>query len=191
MVASLNDLIQAGHYVNIIAGLFFWVFGVIGSLSILIIFSSRRQLRRSPSSQYIIVASIFDFIFLALALGYRIMTDGFAVQGNLALFFYQPSVCRIRNYITGVANFATLYTKCLCAFDQWASTCRSINIRRFSSVKRARIFLTINTLIWILMNVPQLIYNNIVEVIQEFLLLEYKSGKKYLVYLIYFIIKFV
>ena len=135
------------------------------SLSILIIFSSRRQLRQNPSSQYIIVSSILDFIFLALALGYRIMTNGFAVQGPLALFFYQPVVCRIRDYITGVANFATIYTKCLCAFDQWAGTCRSRNIRRFSSITWARIFLTINTLIWTLMNVPQLIYNGIIQVI--------------------------
>lgn len=164
MVASINDLIQAGRYVNIIAGIFFWVFGVIGSLFILIIFLSRPQLRRSPSSQYIIASSTFDFIFLALALGYRIMTDGFAVQGALALFFYQPVVCRIRNYITGVANFATLYTKCLCAFDQYVSTCRSNKIRRFSSIKWARIFLTVSTSIWTLMNVPQLIYNDISKV---------------------------
>jgi len=165
MTASIKDLIQAGHYVNIIAGIFFWVFGVIGSLSILIIFSSRRQLYRNPSSQYIIVASIFDFIFLALALGYRIMTDGFAVQGNLASFFFQPVVCKIRNYITTVVNFATLYTKCLCAFNQWASTCRSTNIRKFSSIKWARRFLAINSLIWIIMSLPQLVYNDIVQVI--------------------------
>lgn len=165
MAVSINDLIQAGHYVNIIAGIFFWFFGMIGSLSVLIIFSSRRQLRRNPSSQYIIVASIYDFIFLALALGYRIMTDGFAVQGNLALFFFHPAVCRIRNYITTVINFATLYTKCLCAFNQWASTCRTNSIRKFSSIKWARIFLAINSLIWIFITVPQLIYNDVIQVI--------------------------
>lgn len=175
MAPSINDLIQAGRYVNAIAGIFFWVFGVFGSLSILIIFLTNRQLRRSPSSQYIIVASILDFIFLALALGYRIMTDGFTVQGNISLFFFQVSVCRIRNYITGVTNFATLYTKCLCAFDQWASTCRSSSIRKFSSIKWARIFLTISTVIWSLMSVPQLFFNDIVTVSREFFFLDYKS----------------
>jgi len=178
MAVSINDLIQAGRYVNIIAGIFYWVFGVIGSLSILIIFSSRRQLRENPSSQYIIVASIFDFIFLAISLGYRIMTDGFSVQGNLALFFFQPAVCRIRNYITGVTHFATLYTKCLCAFDQWASTCRTNYIRKFNSIKWARIFLAINSLIWTLISVLQLIYSDVIQVIREYLFLEYKSERK-------------
>ena len=172
MAPSIADLVQAGRYVNIIAGLFFWAFGVAGSLFILIIFLCRRQLRRSPSGQYIILTAILDFIFLGLALGYRIMTDGFAVQGSLALFFYQSSVCRIRNYITGVTNFATLYTKCLCAFDQYAATSRSNKIRKFSSVKYARIFLTVSTTVWILMSVPQLLYNDVYKVRQEFLFYE-------------------
>lgn len=164
MTSSQSDLIQAGRYVNIIAGIFLWFFGVIGSLFILIIFSFRRQLRRSPSSQYIITAAVFDFIFLALALGYRIMTDGFYPNGNLAAFFFAPAVCRIRNYITGVANFATLYTKCWCAFDQWATTCRSTRIRKFSSIKWARIFLTINSFIWMIVPIPELIYNDVLMV---------------------------
>ncbi|UJR11802.1 hypothetical protein I4U23_015982 [Adineta vaga] len=162
MAPSMNDFIQYGQYVNQIAGIFFWFFGVFGSLAILIIFLSKKELRRSPSSQYILVAAMCDFIFLGIALGYRIMTDGFSVQGNIALFFFNPAVCKIRNYITGVTNFATLYTKCLCTIDQWASTSRSNRVRQFNSIKWARIFLIINTLVWSLMQIPQLIYNDII-----------------------------
>lgn len=164
MTVSVEDLVQAGKYVNTVAGIFFWLLGVTGSIAIVIIFSTKRKLRRTASSQYILVAATFDLMFLGIALGYRIMTDGLSVQGDLALFFYNPAVCRIRNYITGLANFATIYTKCLCTFDQWAGTCRSGNIRRFSSIKWARIFLTVNTFIWICMNIPQLIYNDIIKV---------------------------
>ncbi|CAF1362093.1 unnamed protein product [Adineta steineri] len=161
MTPSINDFVLYGQYVNKIGGIFLWFFGVFGSSSIIIIFSSKKELRRTSSSQYILVAAICDFIFLAIALGYRIMTDGFQVQGNIALFFFNPAVCRIRSYITGVTNFATLYTKCLCTIDQWASTSRSNKIRRFSSIKWAQLFLIINTFIWALMQVPQLLYNDI------------------------------
>ncbi|CAF3830607.1 unnamed protein product [Rotaria sp. Silwood1] len=163
MAVSIEDLVRGGKYVNAVAGIFFWLFGVAGSLAILIIFSSKRQLRRTASSQYILVAAIFDLVFLGIALGYRIMTDGLSIQGDFALFFYNTAICRIRNYITGLANFGTLYTKCLCTFDQWAATDRSADIRRFSSIKWARIFLTVNTLVWVFMNIPQLIYNDIIK----------------------------
>jgi len=167
MGPSLDDLTQGSKYVNAVFGIFLWFFGTIGSSAIIIIFSSKVQLRRSPSSQYILAAAVLDLIFLSIALGYRIMTDGFSIQGYIAVFLYNPAVCRIRNYITTLVSFATLYTKCLCTWDQWAATRRSNNIRQFSSVKWARIFVTINILLWILTTIPQLIYNDISKVNHE------------------------
>jgi hypothetical protein len=164
MRPSLDELNQFSKYVNTIVGIFLWFFGIIGSLAIIIIFSSKVQLRRSPSSQYILAAAILDLIFFVIALSYRIMTNGLSVQGNIAFFFYNTAVCRIRNYITTVVSFATLYTKCLCTWDQWAATCRSSNIRQFSSVKWARVLVTINILLWMLTTIPQLFYNEIFEV---------------------------
>jgi hypothetical protein len=171
MGLSLDELNQCSKYVTAVAGIFLWFFGIIGSLAIIIIFSSKVQLRRSPSSQYILAAAILDFIFFGIALSYRIMTDGFSVQGNVAAFFYNTAVCRIRNYITTLVSFATLYTKCLCTWDQWAATCRSNNIRQLSSVKSARILVTINILLWMLTNIPQLFYSDISEVNNECIVL--------------------
>ncbi|CAF1358472.1 unnamed protein product [Adineta steineri] len=68
--------------------------GIISSCANVFVFS-RRNLRKSPSSRYILVTSLFDFFNITFSVTTRLMIDGFAFDP----FSANSYACPIRTYL--------------------------------------------------------------------------------------------
>ncbi|UJR13231.1 hypothetical protein I4U23_000253 [Adineta vaga] len=85
-----------------------------------------------------------------------------AVTGSVwPYLFTSRFICILRNYISIFSTQASLYSKCLITFDIWATTSQHVSISQWSSVKRARLLILINLIVWALLSIPYGIWNNI------------------------------
>ena len=156
----IDDIASANRYLNMIVGIVFFIFGIVGSFANLALFT-RQRLLSNPCSQYILVASVFDLVLLITNLSSRIATEGFGVNSG---FLFTVGVCKIRTWIVPWLGLASLTCKALSSFDQWACTSRSTNLRKWSSVKRARLLAMMTIVVWSLPSIPFMIYMNMVKV---------------------------
>ncbi|CAF1423636.1 unnamed protein product [Adineta steineri] len=156
----IDDIALGNRYLNIIIGILFFVFGIIGSLFNLALFT-RRRLLSNPCSQYVLIASLLDLVLLITNLSSRIATEGFGVSSG---FLFTVGVCKLRTWIVPWLGLASLTCKALSSFDQWACTSRSNNFRKWSSVKRARLLAMTSIIIWSLPSIPFMIYMDMVKV---------------------------
>ncbi|CAF0772522.1 unnamed protein product [Adineta ricciae] len=153
---SPETLISISQWLTILPGIALIVFGLFGALMNLMIFS-RQRFRKASSSQYILTQSIFDMITLSIALLAQVIVGGF---GYPYLFSLQ-SICTFRNYVTLFSSQAALYSKCLIAFDTWASTSRHARIRQWTKLNRARFLILMNILFWMLASIPYGVFTKI------------------------------
>ncbi|CAF4045182.1 unnamed protein product [Adineta steineri] len=129
--------------------------GIISSCANIFVFS-RRHLRKSPSSRYILVTSLFDFFNITFSVTTRLMIDGFAFDP----FSANSYACPIRTYLAFIFSFCPMSCRCLSIIDRYLCSCRSVLLRNWSSTKVAYRALFINCLFWFLIGIPLLIFTN-------------------------------
>jgi hypothetical protein len=157
---TINDINSINLYLNSIIGIVLFIFGVLGCFGNFLLFT-RRRLYSTPCSQYILVGSFLDLILLITNLSSRIATNGFSVSNG---FLFTVGVCKIRTWIVPWLGAASLTNKVLLSFDQWACTSRSVYLRQWSSVKRARLLAFFSILIWSFPSLPFMIYMEMIKV---------------------------
>lgn len=145
--------------VDAINGIVFWgpivtfVVGAPSAVFTAVLFSRVKAFRRSPSSCHVIGQSLFDFAVLLLVL----------LQIIPATSISSSSVaCKLMIYLSQVAVPCAMSFHCLSTFDRWACTSRSAKIRQLSSVDIARRMFFVPILFWLLINIPYLIYCDVV-----------------------------
>lgn len=118
-----------------------------------IIFISIKTFRRSPSVYYVVGQSLADINVLLIVLLQTIPSTSISVSSiscKLMVFFSQMTVSVAMSFL------------CLSAFDRWACTSQSARIRQMSSIRVARRLFPIPFIFWSLVNVPFLIYCDLV-----------------------------
>ncbi|CAF4762794.1 unnamed protein product [Rotaria sp. Silwood1] len=118
-----------------------------------IIFISVKAFRRSPSAYYVVGQSLADVNVLLIVLFQIIPSTSISVSSiacKLMVFFVQMTTTVAMSFL------------CLSAFDRWACTSQSARIRQLSSIRVARCLFPIPFILWSLVNVPFLIYCDIV-----------------------------
>ncbi|CAF0859144.1 unnamed protein product [Adineta ricciae] len=153
---SSETLISISQWWTILLGIALLIFGFFGALMNWMIFS-RQRFRKASSSQYIVTQSIFDVITLSVALLPQVIVGGF---GYPYLFSLQL-LCTFRNYLSIFSSQAALYSKCLIAFDIWASTSRHATIRQWAKLNRVRFLILMNILFWMLASIPYAVFAKI------------------------------
>jgi hypothetical protein len=106
--------------------------GLVSCTMILLIFT-RRELRRSPNTIYILAKAICDLITLLFVVSTRAYSGCIDIDATRTNDIW----CRFRTsllYFTTFGSFTYIY---LTGFDQWASTSRAVRIRTWSSRKVA------------------------------------------------------
>jgi hypothetical protein len=139
-------------WITIIMGTGLTVLGIGGASANLAIFS-RPRFRKTACGQYILLESLIDLVYIGFILVARIVVDVF----NPPTFFASDFVCKLRNYLGTFLSGASIWCKCLTAFDRWASTSRNANIRQWSNVKRAHILLLIIIILWSSVSSPNIV----------------------------------
>lgn len=159
-MSTVEILNHVSYLVNIVIGMIMFIVGVIGSIFIGLIFLTQRAFRHNACIHYLLAGTFANFLMLVNVLLPRILNDGFAIP----MYNASEIFCRERLYMSSVASICAIYFPCWAAFDQYASSSRNPLIRhRWSSVKFARKAIIITVLISIIVHIPHLIYNGIVQ----------------------------
>ncbi|CAF3000412.1 unnamed protein product [Rotaria sp. Silwood2] len=118
-----------------------------------IIFVGVKTFRRSPSAYYVVGQSLADVNVLLILLFQIIPSVSVSVSSiacKLMVFFIQMTVSAAMSFL------------CLSAFDRWACTSQSARIRQLSSIRVARRIFPIPFILWSLVNIPFLMYCDLV-----------------------------
>ncbi|CAF1004065.1 unnamed protein product [Adineta steineri] len=155
MSSSIISLLTlAGKQITLYLGTFTLVVGVIGGLLNIIVFLSLKTFRESSSAFYLTIMSIVNIGQLLTGLLSRIMNSGFGIDWTLASLFY----CKFRLYCFNICASISMTCICLAIIDQYLATSSRAQWRQWCSMKIARRLVFIFVLIWIIHNIPYLIY---------------------------------
>ncbi|CAF0893376.1 unnamed protein product [Rotaria sordida] len=150
----VTNLILSTRWLNIIIGIPLFIFGIIGNILTIWIFT-RPRFRHTSSVRYLIACSVANFIQLAQTLLPRILTEGFKIP----LIKSNSDYCKARGYIAGVATLCSLSFPCWASFDHFISTSRNATTRKYWTSKQfvyCAIFATI--LFWLIVQLPIVIF---------------------------------
>ncbi|CAF1582014.1 unnamed protein product [Adineta steineri] len=155
MSSSIISLLAlVGKQITIYLGTFTLVAGVIGGLLNIVVFLSLRTFRESSAAFYLTIMSIFNIGQLLTGLLSRIMTSGFGIDWSLTSLFY----CKFRSYCFNVCASTSMTCICLAIIDQYLATSSRVQWRQWCNIKIARRLVLLFVLIWIIHNIPYLMY---------------------------------
>ena len=145
-----NTLASAVVWLNIIVGIFILIFGIVGNLGNIYVFT-RPTGRNTNTTFYLLAASVASYIQILHTLVPRILSDGF----QISIVQSNDRYCQSRFIISGVASLSAISYPCWASFDQFICTSRNAIRRIRWSSKRfvyQTIFLTV--LLWSIIFLP-------------------------------------
>ncbi|CAF3478857.1 unnamed protein product [Rotaria socialis] len=135
------------------------VFGIIGAILTVIIFTKQRSFWLHPSINYLLAGAIMTGIHLPSIYLQSILVNGF----GLGLFNTNMIACREHNFLLYMTTVAAISFPCWAAFDQYACTCHSASFRlRWRSLKFIRITIIGTILFWIIVYLPIIFVSDII-----------------------------
>ena len=154
--AIISSLSFVGQQITIYVGILTLIAGVVGGCLIIVVFVSLRTFRESSCAFYLTIMSIVNIGQLLTGLLSRIMTAGFNIDWSITSLFY----CKFRYFCFQVCALTSMTCICLATIDQYLATCSRPRWQQWCNIKLARRLSAIFILIWIVQDVPFLIYFN-------------------------------
>jgi hypothetical protein len=130
--------------------------GIIGGFFNIMIFFSLQTFRENSCAFYLTMMSIFNIAQMITGLIPRIMTTGFNIDWTQNSLFY----CKFKFF--SLQSTAIMSSTCLClaTIDQYLSTCTRPRWQKWCHIKIAYYLMGIFTILWLLEQIPTLIYYN-------------------------------
>ncbi|CAM2704050.1 unnamed protein product [Rotaria socialis] len=145
--------------INYVIGIPFLIFGMLGSILTVVVFTRKRSFLRNTSVAYLLAGAIITGLHLPLIYIQTILVYGF----NTSLMNTNVAACREHTYLRYVTTVAAISFPCWAAFNQYATTSRDVAFRnRWSSLHFARIVVLCNIIFWILIYIPILFSTDII-----------------------------
>ncbi|CAF2688302.1 unnamed protein product [Rotaria sp. Silwood2] len=146
-------MLQAALQISYYGPIVVFSIGTPAALLNAIIFMGIKTLRQSSTSYYVVGQSLADMsallvVFLQTIPSTSMLASSMACK--LSMFFLQSTAC------------VAMSCLCLAAFDRWACTSQLARIRQLSSTRIACRLVPLPFLIWPLVNIPFLIYSDLV-----------------------------
>jgi hypothetical protein len=151
-LSIISSLDFAGKQITIYLDTLTLIAGVIGEFLIIVVFLSLRTFRQSSCAFYLTIMSIVNIGHMLTGLLSRIMTTGFDIDWSQTSLFF----CKFRYYCFQVCALTSMTCTCL-------ATCSRSRWQQWSNIKLVRCLMLIWVVIWLLHNIPYLIYYNHVE----------------------------
>ncbi|CAF1513932.1 unnamed protein product [Adineta steineri] len=158
------------HQLTIIIGIIMFIFGLIGNILNICIFTNWSRSRRTTinnnnnnrtnnSSLYLLVSSIANLILIIYALPTRILFDGYQYQVTQRDVFI---LCKFRYYVMHTCDIISLTCVCMATFDRYLISSRNVRLRHMSTTRQGTKFI-IFLIIFILglHSIPLIIYYNV------------------------------
>ncbi|CAF3708693.1 unnamed protein product [Rotaria sp. Silwood1] len=133
-----------------------FILGTIGSLINIVLFL-RRQLRSNSCCIYLLSSSISGLILLSIG----IVPQVYALYNSSNPFTTISSFCKARSYLNQTSAMSCRWLLVMACIDRCFSCSTYTSIRNLSSVKMARKLSIIINVIWLILPIHTLIYNNI------------------------------
>ena len=150
MPSANNTFDYIAEKVDIYFGLFLLIFGVLGGIFNVIIFTSLKTFRETTCAFYLTIVSIVNTGQLLTALPVRILSDGFNTDIRSRAW-----VCKCQIYIAAWCALVSLTIMCLAVIDQYLSM--SV-YRHYCTQRIARRSIVCTCLIWALYCICLLVY---------------------------------
>lgn len=154
-VSSLiNDLLFIVRQINIHAGLFLFICGILGNLLSILVFLSLRTFRESLCSFYLTIMSFVNIGQLLTGLLSRATFNLSNIDWTQISWIY----CKIHMYFLVVCTNISMLCMCLATIDQYLATCHRPYWQRLSDLKYARVLSRISIIFSVTSAIPYLIY---------------------------------
>ena len=151
---TISSFALAGKQVTIYLGILTLIGGVVGGFLITVVFLSLRTFRQNSCAFYLTIMSVVNIGQMVTGLLARIMDSGYGIDWSKLSTFY----CEFRFYCFQVCALTSMTCICLATIDQYLSTCSHPRRQQQNNTKLSRRVLAILILIWMLHNIPYLIY---------------------------------
>ncbi|CAF3923514.1 unnamed protein product [Rotaria sp. Silwood1] len=155
--ASAQTILYVAHVYSIYVFTTVFITGLVGNLCNIVIFISLEQFRHFPGAFYITVESIANCALLLVGLMSRIVNETFGSDPSYTLLIW----CKLRNPATQWCTLIGLSAINFAAFDQYLSTNCVSRFRQLSTTKLAKYLIGVALIIWLLYQIPFVIFSNI------------------------------
>jgi hypothetical protein len=145
-----------GQQITVYTGIFTLIAGILGGFVNIISFLSLRTFRQSSCAFYLTVMAVVSVGQLMTGLLSHVMVAGFNIDWTETSLVY----CKIRTYGVLTCTLIALSCFCLAIIDRYLATCSSPRWQRWSNIRLARLVSTVNIGIWIIYNIPFILYYN-------------------------------
>ncbi|CAF1273740.1 unnamed protein product [Rotaria magnacalcarata] len=146
---TLQTIVEVAHLYVIYGFLIVSVFGHIGNICNIIIFTNLKKFREYPSSFYIIAESIVNLGILLLGATVRALDEIFKFQSDLIILIWcklrQPIIQWCTDMFLCLVNFAVI--------DQYLSTNFRPRLRQWSTVKLGKYLIAISAIAFFFYNI--------------------------------------
>jgi len=132
------------------------ILGIIGSLFNFIVFG-RKKLRSNSCSVYFISTSIFNLLVILFGITPVLLTSYLPNEPALSSSIF----CKFRAYTTHIFLMMSRSSVALACVDRFALCSRNFHIRRFSQSHIAIILVIIISIVWLIIPIHIIIYNDI------------------------------
>ena len=160
------ELDTFSHQLMIISGIIMYIFGFIGNLLNICVFTkwsrpgrtANENNRTGNSSLYLLTTSIANLILIIYPLLVRILVDGYQ---HLVTEHNSVLLCKLRYYILQTTLIISLICICMATFDRYLITSRSVRLRQFSTSRQVTIIIIFFIILFSsLHSIPMAIYFN-------------------------------
>ncbi|CAF1391994.1 unnamed protein product [Rotaria sp. Silwood1] len=153
----MNQIDEISHQFTIYVGIIMYIFGTIGNILNICVFSiwsrspkkSSRNckiVRTNNSSLYLLASSIANLIVIIYPLLTRILFDGYEYQVTRTNLFI---LCKLRYYLMHTFDLISLTCICMATFDRYLLSSRKVRFRELST-RRHRTILIILFIIFLI-----------------------------------------
>jgi hypothetical protein len=154
MTNLIEILTSASMWLNILVGIFIFIFGIIGNCLNIYVFT-RNAYRNTTSVIYLLAFSVASCVQIINTLLPRILSNGFQISIVKSSDLY----CQIANFISAIASLCAIAYPCWASFDQFVSTSRNAMTRaNWSSKQFAYRAILYTILFWCIIFIPNCIY---------------------------------
>ncbi|CAF0927626.1 unnamed protein product [Adineta ricciae] len=144
----MQDMNTTAHFLMIIAGIVMLIFGSIGNLLNIYVFTLWSRSQQSTRDQhhntnqaknsalYLLASSVSNLIIILYPLLTRIIFDGF---GYSVSSYEVISLCKLRFFVLHTCDLLSLTCFCMATFDRYLITSRNVHLRNLSATKKRTI----------------------------------------------------
>lgn len=125
---------QIHYYLSVYAAFFVTIFGVMGNIINILLFTQLKAFQRNQSAFYLTIAAMIDSCQLCLTSFFRATTTAFDFEPTRTSLVW----CKFRIYFIQMGTTTSASIVCFTAIDQYLSTSHYGLLRQMSNYKSAR-----------------------------------------------------